>query len=192
VLGRQSHGLVLRTFLDTSNKVILLDEHAGKINIYSSFEHMHMVGALLSYNLIMDGVRARVNDHNLIALPHHLAHYDLAFMHQLCELAYYFIPLSSCVPGIFNFLHMVWYAEYNSHVPVLSKYLILFKFFMLLGMYPEDKRFHTAAFYRMAALVPSQLPESIQDADINSLKSWIKECIHAHPMAKLFKVGGAL
>lgn len=183
-MNRQS-GIVLKRFFSKTRKISLLDQQAGKIDCIPSTENI-CLGAIILYSK-KENSRGLINDIETIALPMHLAQQDILFLHHLLELCYYFLPLETPLPEIFALIEFLYTVE-DKPLTLTQKKLFLIKFFALLGIYPDDKKFRTPQFYRIASEpIDIMLYQGLDLMDEQYLNDWLLSCVRHHPDMDTFK-----
>lgn len=104
VQGRHK-GIVLKTGFPKKWGVALVDLSLGRINgLVLTQELSH--GSLISYEPVQNYSNefVRLDYVRVENMPLALAAHDLLFLHHVLELCYQFIPVGSCVSGVFDLL----------------------------------------------------------------------------------------
>lgn len=183
-------GIILKSFKG-KNKLSLLDEHQGKMNVFvtSGWKNIKNLqpGMIivytvrtLSHSFVLEAV-------DIQAMPFFFARNDIFFLHHLLELCYYFLPIGSSAERIFYLLYECIEVQHNFWQP-LHKKVFLWKFFALLGMYPEDMDIERNFFYCLIQKSVIEIVEmKIDDKMIKIFDTWLWQCITSHPQQARFK-----
>jgi len=179
-------GILLRRNSQRLSHVFLLDKNMGKIQTMCDRTDLSR-GVLMGYNLTTYGSSMKLNNVDLLDLPDIGSIHDLMFFHQILELSYYFIPLDTGVPEIFELL-MFLYAYLQKLSDDVLKKIFLCKFFAHLGFYPEEDQGHIAIFQLVRAqCIDDLLGKSIDFSLERKLDQWLDYCISLHPCTNNFK-----
>ena len=77
---------------------------------------------------------------------------------------------------------------FNAATDTLNKQLVLFRFFISLGMYPENMPFENNYFeYLASQQLDVFFKEKLDDMHHKVLESWLLQCIAMHPYKDQFK-----
>lgn len=173
-------GIVLRNFSPKKNKLALIDDRLGRIDGAFFVSQVH-TGALLSYHVRGMPGRYLVEQLNMLDVPLSLARNDILFFHHVLELCYYFIPIGSCIQGIFNLLQLL-YAAHSVNWDITAKQIFLFHLFSQLGMSPEGYRLPASLLEKLIASSPESVDEvRLSDIDKKTLRTWLQHCLMQHP-----------
>lgn len=173
-------GIVLRNFSPQKNKLALIDDRLGRID-GAFFTGTVYTGALLSYYVKGTSGRYLVDQLHMLDIPLSLARQDILFLHHVLELSYYFIPIGSCIQGIFNLLQLLYDAD-SAHWDIVAKQLFLFHLFSQLGMHPERYRLPAPLIEQLQSQSLSRVQEiRLADADKKILRTWLQHCLMQHP-----------
>lgn len=181
-------GIVLKTFLPDKYKVIIFDRSLGKFDaiVPSTIKHFNLCnGLLVNYNYQLKGKLQFIDNINIINDPFLLAQNDLLFFHHILELCYYFIPMGISCDDLFDFIKFLFFSPQKLKT-VKSQKILLCRFFLLLGMYPECK---TSPKFNYLMSIPIDIVDNelIDLENEKELNLWIIKCINIHPYAKSFK-----
>jgi len=127
-------GIVIHTFLPKKYKVAIIDNKVGRIDGFISSMVHGQPGSLFTYSIECKGSLYKIKDMCTDDMPLVLARNDILFLHHVFEICYRFIPVGSCVQGIFDLLCVL----YDKKMSIMSrqcKKIFLFRLLMLLGMY---------------------------------------------------------
>ena len=173
-------GIVLRNFSPKKQKLALIDDRLGRIDGAFFVAKVH-TGALLSYHVSGTPGRYMVDQLNMLDAPLSLARQDILFLHHALELCYYFIPIGSCIQGIFNLLQLLYAADSVSW-DITAKHIFLFHLFLQLGMHPEGYRLPASLLEQLLATSPTSLQGTkLSDVDKKIIRTWLQHCLMQHP-----------
>lgn len=173
-------GIVLRNFSPQKNKLALIDDRLGRID-GAFFSGTPYTGALLQYHISHRSGHYLVDQMNMINVPLSLARNDILFLHHVLEMCYYFIPIGSCIEGIFNLLQLL-YAAHSVHWDTMAKYLFLFRLFSQLGMHPERYQLPPSLVQQLNALSLNSMQENeFSESDKKHMRNWLQHCLMQHP-----------
>jgi hypothetical protein len=196
-------GIVLKRFLPAQQKISVLTQSWGKINLIVKKTDMCQriwPGMTLSFPLL-----SRIESSYIIetatieAMPHVEATPDVWLLYHLLELSYYFLPLEDYCPEAFLIVQ-----ECNAYLKHQQKFqyqfvqlksIFIARFLLTLGSfdYPyfiqkidwssfsidfDDQQKVDSLKIHLA-----QLPQSF----VEELDAWIFCCLKSHPMFKLLK-----
>ena len=99
-------GIIVKTYLPQKYKLAILDKELGKIVCVPHREDIRC-GTLISYHLSQQKNVYFIQNITIIDMPLSLAQYNLIFLHHVLEICYYFIPVGSNVPEIFDLLSYI-------------------------------------------------------------------------------------
>lgn len=179
-------GLVLFSFYPKKYKVALLDNKLGRIDAALMAPRVK-TGTLLEYNLSGRHGRYLVDHISIIDLPLSLAREDILFLHHVLELAFHFIPIGSCINGIFALLILLYKAR-STAWNVTVKKIFLCKLFLALGVHQESETMHMRWIKEIEAI--SLNNDAIKKLDISCIEAidlWLAQCVAQHPYSQKFK-----
>lgn len=127
------YGIILHRFFPKKNKIAVLDSVLGRIDGIVRHDGT-MLGALMSYEIEHKSSAYFLQNLQIEDLPLALARMDILFVHHLLELCYYFMPVGSCVVGIFELLQVLYMPQVKDF-STQSKKIILFKLLATLGVH---------------------------------------------------------
>ncbi len=177
-------GIILKKYFPQKRKLVMLDKELGKIECIPTSEDL-CCGILLYYHLQQqpNGVLF-MKDVERIGLPLFLAQHDLLFFHHVLELCYYYVVSHTDSTELFRLLSFLYQPE-DMMLSYKDKRLFLVKFFMLLGFYPEDKKFQRSSFYHIGLTSIDILVKQDLDLGIEKeLDAWLRGCVSSHPIEK--------
>lgn len=186
----KNKGIILKRFTTGFSRVSLFDQHLGKIDAFFHHEATGY-GTVIQYALKerfpSGSVRFTLSSVELFAVPLKLAQTELTFLHRVLEICYYFIPIGSSVPTLFELILFLYDIDRWKHV-IFFQDLFLCKLLITLGFFPEESRFKTAWFCRLAAVpIDTLLTEHVDLAQRLELRTWIRACLNIHPLVRYFK-----
>ncbi len=183
--SHKSQGIVLKQ--TTSHKVAILDAVHGRIDCISFKQPL--VGALIRYRI--ESERRTIGmlaDYEIMDLPFFIARSDILFWHHVLELCYYFVPIGSHTPQMFELLQFLYTVDTSSEWGPYAKKLYLCKLFTTLGMQVELPGVSHQILYRFMALQPHQLArESVDTKEKEIVDEWLRVCVSEHPAIEQFK-----
>ena len=185
---RAHEGIVLKNYQPKKNKISLLDEHLGRIESFAPFsikQPLH-VGSLVRYFPVQAGSLYQLEGIQILEVPLELARSDIYFFHRVIELCYYFLPLEAAANDTFNLVKVL--LNSNPYLGRdLQKKLFLLRFFVELGMYPEeDFPLGESLHYLLSQPIEVMLKKKIKISE-QELERWLLSCIEAHPQKAKFK-----
>jgi hypothetical protein len=178
-------GIVIKKYFPYKQKIALLDRDTGVVEYMVAHENI-CLGAAVEYTIRSQGNFKMVEQINTIDVPLRFAQSDLIFFHQLLELCYHFVPSESGFPELFDLIKYI----YECPVPLSSRLqqIILIKFFVLLGMYPDSRNGVSLLFSKVTVLPIDILVDLDLDLGCEQdIKKWLYSCVALHPKANLFK-----
>jgi hypothetical protein len=182
----QSAGIVLKIF-PQHHKITLLDQDLGVIEVVSdlSLKVKRLCnGAHIVYVLQRQKNRYFLSAVDFIQVPFDWARHDILFLHHVLELTHYFLPPKSPQADIFHLIRILYASKARS--TSLFKRLFLIRFFIFLGMYPEDEEL----LERMMKIIEEPVDgigQEIVHLDVKHIDAWLLSCIRLHPYNELFK-----
>ncbi|MGE0206352.1 MAG: hypothetical protein AB7R69_00715 [Candidatus Babeliales bacterium] len=182
------NGIVLKNYCPNKQKLIIFDEELGKIEaiFFARGHHMISAGSYLCYYAERTKNQwYKLEGYELFHAPLQLARYELYFYHHVLELCYYFIPFELPLDGIFDLLKFLLYS-YHEVADSYKKKLFLLRFFVQLGIYPEEEfGLHTIGDYLLSQPIDVILNTEIVSE--KALERWLFFCIKSHPQSDYFK-----
>jgi hypothetical protein len=178
-------GIVLRIHSPRKQMVTILDKEDGAVTYVP--DALLCSGAFLHYIVIKKNNLLLLHASEQINLPLNLAKHDILFLHHVLELCYYFLPIGSPAPEVFEHLQQLYTCEHIALSRVIKK-LFLVRLFLLFGVYPEDTRLHASLLqYGARSLVDMTTQEFVNLENENMVDAWLHSCIAVHPRSSLFK-----
>ncbi len=185
----KSCGIVLRNYYPYKQKISLFDKDHGRIEACINnmrFNHAQQLnnGTIIQYHITLYPSPCKIHDLDIVSIPFELAKHDLVFFHHILELSYYFLPHGAAAPDTFDLILYLFNAAHHT----FNKQLILFRFFISLGMYPEHIPFERNYFnYLASQKLDIFFKEKLDEIHHKVLESWLLQCIAMHPNKNQFK-----
>jgi len=182
--GRHT-GIVLRNYEPKSSKIALIDKLLGRVDgvVLSSTV---CVGSLLHYDVKPGKGVYLLEQVSIDDLPLALARSDLLFLHHVLELCYYFIPIGSCIAGIFELLEFLYTVDYST-CDEQAKKLYVLKLLASIGMYPEVPKKHEQIIGQLLAVPVDMLVHTTLDETQQKIvHDWLCWCVADHPYIEQF------
>jgi hypothetical protein len=185
----KNKAIVLKSFLPYKQKLCVLDRELGKIMVVPMRQNMSYA-SLIFYHIREQGNQNSIffiHDIEVIDMPLLMAQNEILFIHHVLELCYFFMPLNSPAPCIFDLMQSFYTSEKLMQSSILKK-VFLFQFFMNIGLFPEDRRFDHPYFHYLATASIDIIDEHIIHLVIEqALDDWLMRCIKMHPSISNFK-----
>ena len=181
----QRTGIVIKQF-HSMHKVALFDSQEGRFDAVIK-KPMH-VGSMIEYSISRrSGTMVYLDSYSLIDLPFDLAKDDLLFWHHVLELCYYFVPLGSYTPNLFELCSFLYTIDIHAPLSAHSKKLYLFKLLTIIGLYPRLPQLSLAKMHYFMALDLHAIAREIVDAQHEQLlDDWLRLCVAQHPAVAKF------
>jgi hypothetical protein len=175
----QRTGIVIKQF-HSMHKVALFDSNEGRFDAVIK-KPMH-VGSMIEYSIgRRSGTTVYLDSYSLIDLPFDLAKDDLLFWHHVLELCYYFVPLGSYTPQLFELCAFLYTIDSDALWNVQSKKLYLFKLLTTIGLYPRLPQLSLAKMHYFMALDLHAIAFERVDAQHEQLlDDWLRLCVAQH------------
>ncbi|HEX2978373.1 MAG TPA: hypothetical protein VHO47_04610 [Candidatus Babeliales bacterium] len=180
-------GIILKAHLPNVHKCVIFDRLIGKLDGTAPKGLQNLApGFLISYYRTAQGPLYKLEEIELVVVPVSMSHETIFFLHHVLELCYYFMPHESSNESLFCLLEFLLHAaDYITYS--WFKKIFLLRFFISVGMYPEDEMLHTE---RIQELIngPIILQDHMLDSHTNqALTEWLRDCVALHPQRHLFK-----
>ena len=184
--SEKNKAIVLKTYLPQKYKLCVFDNDLGKVMTVPNREDIGY-GALICYHARAQQSLYFMHGIEIIDSPLMLGREDILFVHHVLELCYFFVPLSSPMPRLFELLLELYSSKTILHT-IIAKKVFLFQFFAGLGLYPEGARFQTPYFHQLAIASIDNIALYPIDLVIEQeLDDWLLNCIALHPCTHNFK-----
>lgn len=185
-MDNKKNGIILKTFFPKKMKMIVLDQQLGKIEAVPPSD-TYGPGSLISYYTHVRGQVYFLHTVELVDMPLSLAKDDILFLHHVIEVIQYSAPFSHSMPEVFGLVQHL-YEPQPSPYSNDFKMAYLFKLLVVLGMHPEDPRFHEADYYLLAReSIDTIMSKSIHLEIKQALHDWVRACVVVHPLVHVFK-----
>lgn len=135
-----SHAIVLKNWFPKKNKVTILHEQFGKINLFIT--EKHEASKLCNGSLIFCDIKKKESSYqcdflDVYFIPFNPNTYDLYFVHDILKICLNFAPWQIMMQDIFTLILEI-YQNLES-VTSEQKKIHLLKLFLYLGIFPEDR-----------------------------------------------------
>jgi hypothetical protein len=174
VIRQAPQGIVLRTFMPYTQKILIFDVHRGKIQGVPQWKKKAGCiphGALLYYEYKERLPLALLSNIELLQVPKGTYIADFYFLHHVLELCDYFLPFGQHMPEIFNLVLELYTCV--TPLSVEAQRLFLYYFFTVVGVTPP----YTA----------SLIFKKKDGQTMHEFSQFLLECVHMHSSAHLLK-----
>lgn len=186
-------GIILRTF--NSDRVCLFTQELGKIFCTNKTKsHTLLTGSLVVANLSTKKTPYIQIEHiNDISYPTITTVHDLAWLHHIVELYYFFMPEHQANHCDYTFLHhYITIPKKNSHrfSEELSLQKLAISHFLYLTGFYEDPTLRKYAKIFEEVIDQSKLsavPFSLMSTEKKIIQNLILSCLQEHPQYNQFK-----
>jgi hypothetical protein len=169
------------------HKIAMLDRERGRLD--GIVLKPVPLGALLRYSIQKERESTLyLADWTITDLPFALARENIFFWHHVLELCFYFVPIASVTPQLFELCTFLYTVDYDTCWSTQSKKIYLFKLLTTIGMYPrlphiagEQLRYFLQL--PLAAIGQAQMEEQHE----RKLDEWLRVCVSDHPAVTKFK-----
>lgn len=183
---QQRVGIIIKTFFPQKQKIAVFDNRLGKIVCVPPHERL-CLGSVILYSASERNNMYFIHQVEMIDVPFNLAHDDILFLHHVLELLYYFVPIGSGDEQLFYIIQSLYQSSTWRNTPQFKK-MFLCKFFIFLGMHPEESLVSKKLLYKLTALSVDMLfQESLDLESERALDGWLMQCIRMHPQIDYFK-----
>lgn len=188
-------GIVLRHFIPFKQLISLLDAEHGSLRARVTWSHKYAflekisAGSVVTYHFQQRNGRCpTIEIVQLLDMPFELARSQLSFLHHLFELCSFFLPLECpTAGGVYELVRFVYTVKPLDLTAGMQK-LLLFRFFLLVGTYPEGKLFKQPYIYTIRSCMLSELIGMPITKEVECLlDTWLIHCVREHPMVSSFK-----
>ncbi|MDP3788707.1 MAG: hypothetical protein Q8Q60_05335 [Candidatus Chromulinivorax sp.] len=139
------HAIVLKNYFPKKNKITILHEQFGKINLFIDEKHQaaRLCNGSLMYCDIVKKQSSSVYQCDFIDayfIPFHDSAYDLYFIHDVLKICLQFMPDQMSMSDVFTLI-----TDMYNHLEELQachKKIYLLKLFLYLGIFPENKKLY--------------------------------------------------
>jgi hypothetical protein len=183
--------IILKKLYPHEQKIALLDQKKGRINAHG-FNQSFIEGAIIHYSSETRYGALRIDEREYLYVPLQWGVRDILFLHHVLEICYHFIPLESCVDGIFDLLCMLFKHEESEWVPEAKKFFLC-KLFLLLGMYTQTNFMKTKIAANLLYIsIEDMIQLKIDHHEQILIDQWLMHCIAQHHLGFDFKTIGFL
>ena len=184
---KRHEGIILKNYQPKKHKIGVFDKNLGRIECLAPYGADYIpVGTLIAYFPLNSRYLYDLEGLEVREVPLNLARYDFYFFHHILELSYYFLPLGSPAESIFVMVHFL-LNSYDKISTDLQKKLFLLRFFVQLGIYPEEEFSLGDSFhYLLSQPIEVMLVQRVQIPE-QALERWLFSCIETHPQKAKFK-----
>ena len=202
---KKKRGIILRSFLPHKQKISVLTELHGKVNLVVRGEKSRFpAGSVITFHANLNARFVVMSDEKLIYVPMDGVVDQLYWLHHILEICYYFVPLSLPCEEIFGVvLNSIRVGRNSTEV---IKRICLLKLLMLLGFYPaEDGIIPPDELIGLSDLFDRVVLTFLDSSDSQKVRSlhillqkvpkplleqadkWIMCCLKSHPCAAHFR-----
>lgn len=184
--------IILKSDISNRNKITVLDRDAGVCTLYVHQKHACCCGAFVRYHAEMRAHSLCVRELSLCSIPAFSSVPALLFFHQVLEICLHSVPCGDAAEDVFDLVAFL-YSRENSLLldcqqAAMAQKVFLCKLFIVLGMYPDDKKFQKLYFKRiMIESIDSLMLQPIDLVYEGELDEWIRACFAIHPYRQSFK-----
>lgn len=183
--------IILKKLHPYEPRVALLDQKKGRLNA-RGIKQSFIEGSIIEYSAEIKYGTLFIQSSEYLYMPLSWAVHDILFLHHVLEICYRFIPLESCVDGIFDLLCLLFKNE-QSEWKISAKKMFLCRLFLLVGMYPQTNFIKTKiAMSLLYISMEDMIQLKIDKNDQLLMDRWLIECISKHHLGFDFKTIGFL
>lgn len=175
-------GVVLKSYFPQKNKILLFDKYLGKISVSVANHNKdpRLTNGMIISRYIIDNSKKFNIIKNFEIIEYPISWYsDIYFLHHVLELYQYCTPKEAVCNELFELIYFLC-SSFDKFKSINSKKIFLYKFFLILGIYPSDNDFycHKLAIYSIDKAINIKI-----DLDNEKkISNWLFKCI------KLFNV----
>ncbi len=168
-------------------KVALFDRQEGRLDGITS-RSLHL-GSILEYH----PERSRdtmvfISEVQLLNLPFQIGRSDILFWHHVLELCFYFMPLGSRSPELFELLLFLYTMDTWGRWTAQSKKLYVCKLLITIGWYHEVRALSVVTLQYIRAIPVDRIHEVRLDEESEKrVDEWLHVCVAEHPAIGKFK-----
>lgn len=134
------HAIVVKNWFPKKNKVTILHEQFGKINLFVT--ELEQASKLCNGSLIFCDIQKKESSYqchfiDVYFIPFDSQVYDLYFVHDILKICLNFAPWHIMMPDILSLILDI-YKDLES-VSSEQKKIYVLKLFLFLGIFPEDR-----------------------------------------------------
>ena len=174
-----------------SKKIVLFDAELGKIEVMVAVHNRKktglVYGGLVRCSLQEWRTLFFAQDLELLSVPSIKDGDDLLFVHHWLELVDLFCSYNQPNRQIYDLLKGLYQLE--SYPSLISRKILLVKFFALLGIYPSSQSNLDEDFLSLILASRDTMLSNDEESPSAqaSLNRWLTECLASHPEKSLIK-----
>lgn len=184
-------GLVLKNYLPTKNKVIVLNNFGEclelRVNLPASVERLRP-GYRIDYVLLVDTYGLKIKDVEVVFVPKSLDYVNLQFLHQVLELCILIIPVGQVAIEVVDWLKLLAICD-TSVWSCAQRRLFICCLLGQAGFCPELKSQDYKLIdqmHKINILKPVDFVQFKIDANGDSLlNKWIVDFVNSHVSPRL-------
>jgi hypothetical protein len=177
-------GIILNHFLPQKQKVLIFDRELGPIEAVPDSVAMARRlcrGAFIQYDTRELRSMYFLSSIDILNVPFAWAREDILFLHHVLELSAFFIPQASAHEEIFDQIEALYRMPIERSTALFKK-LFLVRFFILIGMYPEEASDRLSFFKELVREPIDVLADRHVHLELaDEVDSWLFSCAHQHP-----------
>ncbi len=185
----KQQGIILKTYLPKKQKISLFDYARGKITAIAynpnAFERLS-AGFFIEYYATERITAYELEAIDIVHAPFALAQHNIVFLHHILELCYYFLPENCAAQELFNLVYFLLSSVHKIEYTLYKK-IFLMRFFIYLGMYPQDQQLQSAAMNQLLYGSFEHIDDNLTIVEHKALEQWLFSCIKEHPQKSHFK-----
>jgi hypothetical protein len=184
----RSVGIILKRINPAKPVYSILDSQEGVLICSIARENV-CVGACIEYTLCNKRTKVVADEVELVGFPYITQVADLLLLHSALEICTGCMPVGSSSPGVFEHIHSLYDSSRAARFKTgLVKKVFLCKLFILLGFYPQEKKFQNHFFQKLAAeSLDNLMPFSLSMMQEGEVEEWLQACIAMHAHEQKFK-----
>lgn len=200
-------GFVLKRFLPNKNKISVLSQKYGKINMVTRpIERSYSLWPGMLISFFSEKLNNKIffaQNIEIIMVPHYDHVLNINWIHKQLEIIYYFSAPQDPADNLFRYLYnsfkIAFFKKYFKDEIFKIKTIYLIKLLELLGFYPErDLIFYLGLYIDLSSMYidfvdkdkVKLLKNNLQKVDLNKIKQinfWVNSSLATHPNFKFFK-----
>ena len=133
------HAIVIKNYFPKKNKVTILHERFGKINLY--IHEKHPAARLCNGSFIYCHVIKKESSYQCDVIdPYYVPVEDLYFIHDILKICLDFMPDQMPMEDVFDLIVLIY--EWHENLSSCQKKIFLLKLFLYVGVFPENKKLY--------------------------------------------------
>jgi hypothetical protein len=184
----RSLGIILKRINMAKPVYSVLDRQEGVLACSIAREDV-CVGACIEYSLCSNRTKMAADEVELVGFPCIAQVADLLLLHRTLEICSCCMPIGSSSPGVFEHIQALYDSSRAVWLrPAVVKKIFLCKLFILLGFYPQEKKFQNKFFQNLATeSLDNLLPFSVSMMQEEDVEEWLRSCIAMNTQEQRFK-----